>query len=262
MNKLKRILLLLVVIVSSPAYAQSEFIKMLMETEKTPVVLADIEADVLTPSSPYYYPILYARYEKGDTTLNLEDYRHLYYGYMFNEDYQPHKEPIEVDSLSQVINNDGGVFSDLSTGKIVGYLDKILAARPFSLKFLNMMTYVYDEKVRNPEKALEYSYKFNMLLSAIFSSGDGTKDSPWLVLYRADAQTVLQSLGAKVAQRHYITTNVEYYFLEERQGDRKGYYFDFDPIYTRPAEPKGKRKLEVNPQHNPKSDSYINQKNK
>lgn len=260
---MKKILLSLFVILTvGNAMAQSPIAKkMIDETPYQKVVFSEMEAEVLTPSSPYYYPQIYAKYEKGDTTLTLDDYRHLYYGYMYQKEYEPHKESPYVDSLSNLLSRDGAVFKDESAMTAVRYLEKILDDRPFSLKFLNMMVYVYNEKVRDYKQALIYSYKFNMVLSAIFSSGNGReKTSPWMVLYRSDAQSILQFLGADVSKRVYITTNVEYYHLTKRQDDVRGYYFDFDPIYTRPVEPKGKRKMEFNPLSNPKSDRYINTK--
>lgn len=258
----KIILSLLVVFVCVSAGAQSQMAKIMMDsTPYQKVVFSDIELEVSSPATKYYYPVLYERYEKGDTSLNLDDYRHLYYGYMFQAEYQPHKESPYVDSLSKTISMDGDIFTDKSAMKCIGYLEKILDDRPFSLKFLNMMSYLYAEKVRDEKRAQIYSYKFNMVLSTIFSSGNGrVKNSPWLVLYRSDAQSVLQFLGADVTKRVYITTNVEYYHLRERQEYVRGYYFDFDPIYTRPLEPKGKRKMEFNPLSNPKSDKYINTK--
>lgn len=257
---MKIILSLLVIFVYSEATAQSEAAKLLMDNSTyKKIVLTDIEAQVLTPGSDYFYPELYKRYEKGDTTLTLADYRHLYYGYMYQAEYSPHKESTYVDSLSNLLNKDGAVFADKSVPTALQYLDKILHDRPFSLKFLNMMAYLYDVKIRDAEKAMQYSYKFKMVLSTIFSSGNGReKTSPWMVLYRGDAASILQFVGADVAKRIFITTNVEYYSLKARQGVVRGYYFDFDPIYTRPNEPKGKRKMEFNPLNNPKSDKYIN----
>lgn len=261
--KIKMIIVsLLVMVVSGNALAQNEAAKLLMDnTPYQKVVLADIEAQVLTPGSDYFYPELYKRYEKGDTTLTLADYRHLYYGYMYQSDYRPHTEPPYVDSLSNLLNRDGAVFTDKSSATSLRYLKEILEDRPFSLKFLNMMAYLCDAKIGDREMAMKYSYKFKMVLSAIFSSGNGReKTSPWMVLYRSDAAGMLQFIGADVAKRIFITTNVEYYSMKTRHGNVRGYYFDFDPIYTRPNEPKGKRKMEFNPLSNPKSDKYINQK--
>lgn len=43
------------------------------------------------PASRYYYPKLMGRYEQNETIMNLDDYRHLYYGYLFQEDFNPYR---------------------------------------------------------------------------------------------------------------------------------------------------------------------------
>ena len=40
-------------------------------------------------SSPYYYPNLLIRYNAGDTTLTVDDYRYLTYGNAFRDEYKP-----------------------------------------------------------------------------------------------------------------------------------------------------------------------------
>ena len=261
MNRIKYIFTIATfVFCYTSASAQSSIAKTMMSIKYNPVIYSEIEANVLTPSSPYYYPELFKRYEKNDTTLTITDYRNLYYGYMFQQEYRPHTESAYVDSLSNLINRDGGVFREASSNKAQEFIVHILDDRPFSLKFLNMMSYIADMKEDN-EASKAYALKFNMLVSSIFSSGTGkSEEKPWRVLYRSDAQSVMLFLGAEVTRRVYITAPCEYYHIRERQGDAKGYYFDFDAIYTRPTEPKGKRKMEFNPLSNPKSDKFINNK--
>lgn len=256
----KYIVVIIVMIFSSlSVYAQSDYAKFLMNTKYQQVNLKDIETNVVTPGSPYLYQDLFSRYEKNDTTLNLDDYRNLYYGYMYQESYEPHIESPYIDSLSVLLNNDGAIFKYESSMKAIYYLEKILNERPFSLKFLNIMTYIYGVKLKSEKFSKIYSYKFEMVLRAIFSSGTGlNKDKPWRVTNRGDAQSVLNFLGVEVTKRIYVTAICEYYLIREKQGNAKGYYFDFEPIYTRSLLPKGKRKIELNPTSNPKSDRYIN----
>ncbi len=51
------------------------------------------EQDILdrttAASSPYYYPNLLLRYRTGDTALTADDYRYLYYGYAYRDEYRP-----------------------------------------------------------------------------------------------------------------------------------------------------------------------------
>lgn len=50
-----------------------------------------IAAEVSDPSSKYYYPDLMRRYEANETIMGLDEYRHLYLGYVFQEDYDPYR---------------------------------------------------------------------------------------------------------------------------------------------------------------------------
>ena len=61
-----------------------------------------IWAETANPTSPYYYPTLMSRYERGDTTLTLEDFRHLYYGYPEQPGYKPLLNSPYADSLQNI----------------------------------------------------------------------------------------------------------------------------------------------------------------
>jgi hypothetical protein len=49
-----------------------------------------IKKDIQDSSSAFYYPKIMSRLLVYDTTLTIEDYRHLYYGYIFQNDYKPY----------------------------------------------------------------------------------------------------------------------------------------------------------------------------
>jgi hypothetical protein len=46
-----------------------------------------IEKIIVDKESGFFYPDLLKRYKKSDTTLTLQDFRVLYYGFLFNESY-------------------------------------------------------------------------------------------------------------------------------------------------------------------------------
>ena len=55
----------------------------------------DIEAirvATLDPSNPMYFPKLMKKFNRNDTTMTADEFRHLYLGYMFQEDYDPYRE--------------------------------------------------------------------------------------------------------------------------------------------------------------------------
>lgn len=217
-----------------------------------------IGAAILDSDSPMYYPELFERYVKGDTTLNLEEFRCLYYGYTFQNSYTPLESNNYSDSLLMVLQQvQGTVIPAELFDDILLYASKVLETRPFDLNFINLMTYCY-QKQGNMEEADLYSFKLQMIIETIFSSGKGNeKDSPWHILYREDASDILGLIGATFYKRMYISTTVEYYYLTKKVDGKKGYYFDISRLYLKKPEPTTtKRKMEFNPKTNPKSDKF------
>lgn len=251
---------LLLCLVSVVAYAQNSFLTLFSESKYEPIDFEKMEAAIVVPSSPYFYPTLVERYNKNDAELTLEDYRYLYYGYAFSSNYEPYTTSNYADSVANVILKDRRVITAASSPKLIYYIGKILEKEPFNIEFLNMMSYVYG-KMGDEESARIYSDKLNNVLAAIFSSGTGVyKESPWYILYRSDVMSIMSILGVEVTRRAYITKSVEYYRLAEKLGDIKAFYFDFSLIMRVPNTTERKRRFEFNPYYNPKSDKFINSK--
>ena len=53
----------------------------------------------------FYYPTLLARFKEGDTTLSLSQLRALYYGSIFQDDYDPYNT-IDMKDIYAVINKE------------------------------------------------------------------------------------------------------------------------------------------------------------
>ena len=60
--------------------------------------------ETLDPYSRYYYPKLVRSFKSNDTIMNFEAYRDLYYGFIFQEDYNPfrHTEFENKDEVEQL----------------------------------------------------------------------------------------------------------------------------------------------------------------
>lgn len=240
------------------SYAQDSYLEMFRDTKYEPLNKEAIELSVASPSSPYFYQTLVERYNNGDSTLNLQDYRHLYYGYAYSGSYDPHSEPVYADSVANTIAADNYIITSKSSDKLIYYIGNILSEEPFNLRFLNMMAYIYA-KAGDTETADIYARKFNMVLKAIISSGTGIdKDTPWYVLYRSDAMSLMTVFGAEPTRRAYITKTEEYYKFKEKVEGIKGFYFDFSYLFMIPDTSVPKHRFEFNPYHNPKSSKFLN----
>ena len=221
-----------------------------------------IAAEVADAASPYYYPKLMGRYEKGDTTLTLEDFRHLYYGYPEQPGYKPLLSPPYADSLERAFGKKTRLEAP-DYRRVVGFARNTLKEEPFSMRDLNVLAFAY-QMLDEPEKARIQMFKIQGILDAIRSTGTGLREeSPWYVIYMRDAEDVLNLIGARFTKFIILTRSVEYAPVYNMPNKRnKGYYFDYSEVYKRRPDyldeaPKQKRKFEVNPLYNPRSKQSI-----
>lgn len=200
---------------------------------------ARIEEQIFDKNSKYFYPDLFNRYMKGDTTLNLEDYRHLYYGYAFDPKYQPFDTPHEADSVIMLFEqNPDPQLADCK--RIIDYGNKVLFSEPFNMRIINVLTYAYGI-IGDTENEYNNYYRFKMLMETIMSSGTGTSEkSPWHVLYLNDVEDVMAYLELKYLKRTVISRTTEYLPLLQKQGKIKGYYFEFSRVFSKKPEQERK----------------------
>ncbi len=205
-----------------------------------------IEAAIGERNSPYYYPTLMYRYSKGDSSLTVHDYRHLYYGYVFSPDYDPYVSPPELDSILMVFekNPDPGLDQ---LGRLVRFGNRVLESQPFNIRVLNILTFAWGT-LGDEDKEFEYYYKTKMIVEAILSSGLGSKeDSPWHVIYFSHTGDVMDYLNYPYLKRVAVSRTVEYLPLMKKQGEIKGFYFDFGRVFTAPyTREKKDRGWEIN----------------
>ncbi|MDE7125005.1 MAG: DUF4919 domain-containing protein, partial [Muribaculaceae bacterium] len=64
--------------------------------------LETIKSETTDPTSSRYYPKLMQSYLSNDTTLTAEDFRFLYYGYLFQEDYEPYRHVYNAARLKEI----------------------------------------------------------------------------------------------------------------------------------------------------------------
>lgn len=227
-----------------------------------------IAAETADIASPYYYPRLFGRYERGDTTLTVEDFRYLYYGYSEQRGYKPLLSSPYADSLERAFGKKTRLEAE-DYRRIVGFAREILREEPFSMRDLNVLAFAY-RMLDEPERAAAQMFKIRGILEAIRSTGTGLREeSPWYVIYQRDAQDVLNLIGARFTKLIILTRNVEYAPVYNMPDDgsrggrkNKGYYFDYSEVYKRRPDyldevPKRKRKFEINPLYNPRSKQNI-----
>ncbi|MCG8577786.1 MAG: DUF4919 domain-containing protein [Flavobacteriales bacterium] len=161
-----------------------------------------IQLAVANPESDYYYPTLLKRLKDLDTTLNLKEYRHLYYGNVFEKSYHPYgssklrKDFLEAyDIYSQQPQELKGV---------VKQGDEVLLENPVDLEVLLKMA-IAHLVIGEDKKAKVYGKIYYSFLDVIYSSGNGrSAESAWVVTSVDDEYRIVGDLGLRVMDQSLI----------------------------------------------------------
>lgn len=171
----KFVLIAIVLLFTSTGFAQ---------TEKPD--FDKIEKTVKDKNSPFFYATLLGRYNNNDTSLTNEEYRHLYYGFSFQDKYSPYGKPSVNDELRKAIDAE-------ETDKIIELEKKALNEFPFNLRNLYMLSSMLVKK-GDTAAADQYDRKLVGVARAILSTGNGTSDSTAMFVVSVDHEYDLISL--------------------------------------------------------------------
>ena len=176
--------------------------------------------------SPNYYPTLVSRYLANDTTLSLENYRNLYYGFALQEDFVPYQdEKAELLDIRRKIAETGG--SKDICPEAIRISRAILDDNPFNLLAIATLASA-SLQTGDTVSFLQWQQKQQGLLDAILSSGDG--DSPataFHVISLEHEYEVLSRLGLEVESDSLCNGEIEYLRVKENASGERGFYFNF-----------------------------------
>ena len=189
-----------------------------------------IKAEIENPQSKFFYPDLMARYQLGDTTLTVEDYHYLYYGFAYSPKYNPLEANELSDSALLVLQKNTPLTKEELQSLIV-YANRELEFDPFSPRTLNLLTYVYGQ-LGDSENEFRNFFKMKMVINTIRMSGTGYKEeSPMHVLYFNHPVDVITSMKLQVAKRTVVSRSCEHIQLYPQRNMPKSLFFDFSRIY-------------------------------
>jgi len=183
-----------------------------------------VKRAVTAKSSSNYYPKLLDRFLRSDITLNLNEKRLLYYGFVFREEFKRDRNKAYKDSLRIFFSMK--TLTDIDAQKIITYSDSILAVNPFNLRALNYREYAF-EHTREKERMQGVIFRINSVLEAILSSGHGlSTDSPFFVIRESDEYAVIDALGFLFGGEHKkVNGKYDYLTIVKNDKDIPGFYF-------------------------------------
>ena len=191
-----------------------------------PPDLEAIRADVSNPASQYYYPKLFKRYEQNETVMNLEDYRHLYYGYLFQEDFNPYRHNDASQRNESLYYKDKHTRAELDS--IINYAETALEDTPFDLSQINFLIYALRARGK-VNKAAIWQYRLNHLIQAIVSSGTGADpDQAIYVINPRHEYNIVNFRNSVVKGQRYEEPYYDVVDIEKK--DNKG-HTTTEPLY-------------------------------
>lgn len=206
----------------------------------------DIFAKTMDGGSPFNYVSLMMRYRAGDMTLTAEDYRYLYYGFAFRDEYEP-LQPIPAEDKLLSLFGTGEEPGREGMLKIIEYAGEVMKHDPFSPRNLNYLTYAHGAIGDTLNERIN-SDRFDKVVAAIESSGSGMReDSPWHVLRFDHATDVVNARGASIDKQTILTRTVARIDLQENDSNTRGYYFDFSRVYWKRPEQAPQRTQRLKP---------------
>lgn len=217
---MRKILLLLVCLLSLPLFSQ--------ETAFVTPDYSTIEKAVGDKTSPFYYPALFKRYLSLDTTLTADEYKYLYYGYVFQNEYKPYDIPKENQQLSNLLEMEK--LTDKDYDKIIKLTSQSLDKFPFNLDQLINRSFAYHMK---GEEATSIKLRKQLLdiRNTIRTSGDGKKaESAYHVICVGNEYEFLRSYQL-VVQSQTFANMCDYISVEKNPYEIEGLYFNVEKPY-------------------------------
>lgn len=183
-----------------------------------------IKKNISEKNSNLYYPKLLAKFNSSDTTMTLDEKRHLYYGFIHQKKYSPYTRSDYTDSLRIALKKKNYKTKDLKN--IVKYSDSLLKDNPFSLKIINYKLYA-EKQMKDSINHLKDYTKMRIITDAMFSSGDGhSKETAFFVISPTHEYSLLNLLGYKFGGKQNLIDHYDYLTLAANEYDVKGLYFD------------------------------------
>jgi tetratricopeptide (TPR) repeat protein len=129
-----------------------------------------INLNIENKESNFYYSKLWDRFQQGDSTMNLEEKRHLYYGYTFNKNYSPYLSVHDAKKVNAILNKEKPTKKEWK--KLVSLLNISLSAEPFSIRYLYYQILAYNALNKSTEVDKNFK-KIRCIVDALYSTGDG-----------------------------------------------------------------------------------------
>lgn len=199
------------------------------DDEIKPVNFKKLKKEIRKKKSAFYYPDLFDRYLTLDTSLSVEEFRYLYYGFTLQPEYSPYGIPSRQDSLLSYLSRDELIAAEYAMAARIG--GDLLKENPFRLRetFITALT---NEVAGNTGLSSKYFNFYEKQVAAIMSSGDGmSTKTAFVVIYVQDEYEMVEVLGFEAnGTQHLLEGGYDMLELEENPFGIDALYFDVNRL--------------------------------
>ena len=186
-----------------------------------------IKKDIDDKSSNYYYSKLLERMISNDSLLNNEDYRHLYFGYVFNNKYSSNFRSKDDEKLQKYFRSEK--IDEKDYDEIINLCENSISEFPFDLRQMNFLAYIYHLN-GNDINAKKISNRFQKIIEAIISSGNGEKCETGFHVISVSHEYVLLNVFELQNISQSLVENCDYMAFEKGKYKIDGIYFSIGKI--------------------------------
>ena len=185
-----------------------------------------IEKDI-SKRGEYLYSSLLDRFLEGDTTMTLDQKRHLYYGYTFQDSYSPYGRSDYSDSLKPLYEKNDLDTSDFN--KLVYYTDRILHEDMFNMNAMLDQMYAHEFLGNTSEFGIRQMQYF-MVIDVLLSSGSGSSEKEAIyVINTSHEYEFLSIIGLQFGGQQELIKHYDYLSVQPNEYGIEGLYFDVTP---------------------------------
>lgn len=173
------------------------------------------------------YDKLMSRYMKNDPTLTLDEYRQVYFGYIFQEDYNPYSKKDYGEEIADLYYKQN--LTRLECDSIIECAEKSLVEDPFNLEQMNYLIYAYNIKKKH-NLAQYWQTRLINVLKAILSTGSGSSsENAWYVIDIGHEYALINFIGHNyiIDKPTFIEPHFDFISLKKTSNNTpSGFYFN------------------------------------
>lgn len=183
-----------------------------------------IKRDIADEESHLFYDSLLVRFQRGDTTMSLEELRHVYYGYIHQDAYSPYKSDGNRDQLREIQQKDSLTTEDFL--KVLELTGETLSDDPFNLR---VMSTAADAAyfLEDTATLMRMVFQYNAIIDVILSSGYGLEEeNAFYVISVSHEYVFLGALGFQFGGQQSLIGQCDKLELQDNEAGIEAFYFN------------------------------------